>query len=299
MIDPLLVAQMNVAEQYPRIVYRTPTIAELPPGTILGTWAYSAPGKVRYILDQQRELAPGVLPGDVSRAWVKDEWKLPLRRRKSQFNRHYVLPIHARRGEWGDCTYVDIKGAYLNVLQLGYDIEYIRGRYLAVDPRPIPKVIAGNKFCYALAVAMSNSLLTNLSIVGNESVFTQTKFNMFSNPCLYAFACELLASVASEAMRLMGKYVYYINTDGYIVPTKYTYHLIDIISSWGLDCSVKAQGETVVRGVASWRVGQKETKRADPNARDFTSVMPDKSESLWLKQIFTKLRQNYGTMLTS
>lgn len=298
MMDYLNITQMSIAEQYPVISYSNPPMHLLAPGTIIGTWAYSLPGKVRFILAANRELAPGVLPADVTRTWLRDVYNLPIRRRKTQFNSHYVLPLHARKGKWGDCAYVDIKQAYLQVLKYGFDLEYVRGKYLAVDPVEIPAVIKDNKFCYSIAVAMANSKTSNIAIMGKEHIFEQTKFNVFSNPCLYAFACELLSSVASEVMALMGNFCYYINTDGFIVPAKYVYHLIDIIGSWGLHCAIKHVGDTEIFGVASWKVGDSQTSRYNPTAQNFTSVMPDKSERLWLKQIFTKLQQKYDILLT-
>lgn len=298
MMDYLTLAQMELSEKYPHVTYGNPPISELPPGTIIGTWAYSVPGKLRIIRDRNRELAAGVLPADVTRTWLRDVYKLPIARRKSQFNRHYVLPIHAQKGQWGDCAYVDIKQAYLNILKFGYDLEYVRMKYLAVTPIEIPTVIRQNKFCYSIAVAMSNSKMSHISIVGKESVFEQKSFNMFSNPCLYAFACELLSAIASEVMALMGKFVYYINTDGYIVPTKYIYHLTDIIGSWGLTSAIKHMGDTEVFGVASWRVGEQRTTRFNPSAQNFSSVLPDKDERRWLKSRFAKLEQMYGILLT-
>lgn len=287
-IDYIAVAQERIADDYPLIVYKKPPISDLPPGAILGTWAYSVPGVARFILNKEAELATGVLPADVSRAWIRDVYKLPFRRRENQLARPYPLPLHAVRGEHGECSYVDIKGAYLKILSLGYDVEYIRSRYIGGEPRPVPDQIANNKFCYAIAVAMSASKKGHMSVVTNEGVTTVRPYNMFSNPCLYALACDTLNAIASEVLTVMHCYVKYINTDGYIVPTDKVEPLLRIIHSWGFEARVKAEGETEVFGVGAWKVGDERTTRHDRHAQDFTSKMLDRADRGWLKARWQK-----------
>lgn len=292
------IAAATIAETYPYISHAKPPLFLLPPGTIIGTWAYSIPGRVRYMIAPERQIAPGVLPADVTRAWIKDTINLPLRRRKSQFNSHYSSPLLAQKGVWGDCAYVDIRHAYLDILKLGYDLEYVRMKYLGIDPKPIPLEIQKEKFCYSIAIAMSGSKLTNLSLMGKEGLFTQYKFNTFSNPCLFALACDLLASVASEVVAAMGKDVKYINTDGYIVPTKYVHVLQSILTSWNLESRIKYQGETEVFGVSAWKIGDHATKRHDQKNLDFASKLPTKEERRWLKSSYVRLAEKCDILLT-
>lgn len=283
-------AKLKVDETYPTIVYANPHIQSLEAGTIMGTWAYSLPSKYRIIVDRERQLAVGVLPADVTRAWLNDCYKLPLRRRKTQLNRNYVLPIHAIRGSWGDCSYVDIRGAYLSILSLGYDVEYIPNRYIAIDPQPIPQEIIDNKFCYSIAVAMANTQISNISIMGKEHVpFTVKKFNLYSNPCLYSLASDVLNAVAGEAISVMGDHIKYVNTDGFVVTSKYAENLIQIIDSWGFKSRVKYQGSTMIGGVGAWKIDKHSTKRFDKGARNFTSDLMPKGDRLWLKKRFTRL----------
>ena len=100
-MDYIGIAQQHIADLYPIISYQKPAVSMLPPGAIIGTWQYSIPHKMRFILAPDMELATGVLPGDVARAWIKDEYKLPIRRRKSQLVRGYPVPLFARRGVYG------------------------------------------------------------------------------------------------------------------------------------------------------------------------------------------------------
>ena len=294
-------AQAHIAENYPHIVYPNTQIdpRKLKPGTICGSWAYSCPNEYRIITNRSVELAPGVLPADVTRAWLRDEYKLPLRRRNNQLNRNYALPIYAERGDYGDCSYVDIRGAYLTVLGLGYDVEYVPNRYMVFEPRPIPNEIAGNKFCYSIAVAMSTTKISNLSIVGKEeNLFNVKKFNIYSNPCLYTLASDVLNGVCSEAIHLLGGKIHYANTDGFIVQAGYEETLIRIINSWGFEARVKHSGNTKINGAASWKCGSTQTKRFDAHARSFKCDLMPRDERLFLKQKFTKSLQFRGILLT-
>lgn len=277
-------AQAHVAELYPTIVFARPRLADLPAGAIIGTWAYSVPGKVRFILDKSIQVATGVLPADVSRAWVRDTYKLPLKRRKNQLERGYSVPLHARRGQYGDCAYVDIKAAYLKILSLGYDVEYLRKKYIYAEPCAVPAEIRANKLCYSIAVAMSGTKISNLEVMGKNGLFDHKPLNIYSNPSLYNLAQETLNGIGGEILSVMGEKVVYANTDGFIVRSGCEKYVQEIIQSWGFESQVKAFGETWVRGVGSYRCGELETRRFDPKAADFTGPLMPKDERLWLKR---------------
>lgn len=276
-------ASTHIAELYPLIVYAQPRLMDLPPGAIIGTWAYSVPGKVRFILSRELEIAPGVLPADLARAWIRDAYALPLKRRADQMNRGFTVPLHARRGEFGDCSYVDIKGAYLKILALGYDVEYKQGQYIGADPQPIPTEVQANKFCYSIAVAMSGSKQSNLQVMGKEGLFDHKPMNLYSNPCLYNLAQDTLNGIGAEMLAVLGEHCVYANTDGYIVHQGYEQFALDIVESWGFKAAIKHQGDTTIRGVGSWKVGDKSTRRADANAQDFTGKLMDREQRRWLK----------------
>lgn len=283
MIDYVVASQDHVAKLYPTIVYGKPRLMDLPLGAIIGTWCYSVPGKVRFIFDRSLEVAPGVLPGDLARAWIRDQYILPIKRRKIQIERSYHAPLHARRGAYGECVYVDIRGAYLQILALGYDVEYRLGRYIGATPAPIPPEIQRNKFSYAIAVAMSGSTISKLEVRGREGVFKHCPMNLYSNPCLYALAQDTLNGIGAEMLAVLGEHCVYVNTDGFIVRSGYERFALDIVQSWGFKASVKHRGLTEIRGVASWRVGDHQTRRFDAHAQDFTSPMMDRDMRRWLK----------------
>jgi len=265
-------ASEHIAEQYPLIVYGKPALSELPVGSIIGTWAYSVPTKVKFILDRGYELAPGVLPADVSRAWIRTEYDLPLRRKKNQLVRSYKVPVHAIVGNHGECSYVDIRAAYLHILSLGYDVEYRFKHYIASDPHKVPEEIAKHKMCYAIAIAMSGSILSSIEIKGNNGFFQHKPMNMYSNPCLYNLAQDTLNAIGAEVLSVLGNKCVYMNTDGFIVKAGYERYVEDIITTWGFSSRVKHSGDTEVRGVGSWKVGDEHTKRWDARAGNFTNT---------------------------
>lgn len=283
MMDYINLAQQHVAELYPFIIYTKPTVASLPPGAILGTWQYSVPHKMRYILAPEMEMAAGVLPGDVARAWIRDEYKLPLRRRKSQLERSYPVPLYAKRGVYGQCGYVDIKGAYLKILALGYNLEYMLGKYIGCDPHRIPEQISGTKFCYSIAVSMSACAQSAITIVGKEGVFLHRPLNIYSNPCLFNLAQDTLNGIGSLIMSELGEHCHYANTDGYIVDEAYIDRAVELIGEWGFDARLKHYGDTEIRGVASWKVGTKQTRRFDIRAADFSGKIMAASDAEWLR----------------
>ncbi len=288
-MDYIAMSTDRIADLYPVIVYGKPPISDLPPGTVLGTWAYSVPGKVRFILDRELEVAPGVLPGDLARTWIRDEYKLPIRRRKNQMVSCFTVPLHARLGKHGLCSYIDIRSAYATVLRFGYDVEYVPNRYIASEPRPVPREIKACKFAYSIAVAMSHSLLSHLDVVGKQGVFEHTPLNLYSNPCLYALAQDTLNGIGSEIVHNLGSNCVYANTDGYIVKEGFEAITIEIIRSWGFDARIREeegelmQGETEISGVASYRIGKFQTERFDPQASDFTGPLMDYDQRHWLK----------------
>lgn len=281
-------AQAHIADLYPIISYRAPQVKSLPAGAIVGTWQYSVPHKVRYILAQDLELAAGVLPADVSRAWVRDQYNLPVKRRKVQLQKSFSAPMLARCGEFGECVYIDISKAYLRVLSMGYDVEYRPGKYIAAWTTKIPDVVAENKFCYSIAVSMSANPLSNITIMGHDGIFSSKPFNVFSNPCLFNLAQDTLNGIAADVLHNLGDRVHYVNTDGFIVDADAQWECIDIIAQWGFDIKVKGYGKTNVSGVGGYDVGGYSSKRRTVSSHDFQNKIMDYPDACWLRDKWSR-----------
>lgn len=277
-------ATSHIAELYPLIVYQKPRLMDLPPGAIIGTWAYSVPGKVRFILDKTIEVAPGVMPADLARAWIRDWYKLPLRRKKNQMERGFRAPIHAVKGKHGDCVYVDIKGAYKQILSLGYDVEYRQNHYIGSIPVDLPAEIKANKFSYSISVAMSATQISNLQVMGKEGLFSHKPLNLYSNPCLFNLAQDTLNGIACQILSDLREKCVYINTDGYIVKPEVVAQVQKIIADWGFTSAIKGEGDAEIYGVGSYKIGDDITRRIDPNGRTFTGPMMDLNSASWLQK---------------
>lgn len=285
------IAQQRVAENYPLIVYAKPPIKDLPPGACLGSFVYSKRNQVRFILNREVMFAgtDGVMPGDVTRAWINDQYKLPLRRRKDQTVSGYDSPLFARVGKHGPCVYVDMTKCYVQILKLGFDVEYLQGQFLGAQPRPVPPEIIANKLCYSMAISMSSGSHNNLEIVSHRGVIDHRAFNMFSNPCLFNLKSDTLSAVAAEMIAVLGYACVYANTDGYIVHENCEEAAINIVRSWGFDARVKVKdgvelrGDTEIYGASSYKVGEYHTTRYNPFAGDFQNAMMPREGRKWLK----------------
>jgi hypothetical protein len=301
-MDYISIAQDHIAEIYPKIVYGQPRLMDLPPGAIIGNFHYSVPGHVRFILVREIELAPGVLPGDLSRAWIRDAYKLPLKRRKDQLVQESNLPLHARLGKYPMLSYVDMTKAYVQILRLGYDLEYKRGSYLVADPRPVPDQVVANKLAYSMAITMSGNPRANLEVMGKEGTFERHPLNIYSNPCLFNLKNDTFNAIGAEMLLVLKDNCVYINTDGYILKGGYEKFALDIVSSWGFQARIKSkngillQGPGEVRGVASYSINGYRTERWDVAATDFTSPLMSVEEVRWLKTRWAKWNSMIGVM---
>lgn len=281
-------AQAHIADLYPEISYRNPPIGALPAGAIIGSWQYSVPHKIRYILAPDLELATGVLPADVTRAWVRDQYKLPVKRRRAQLTKSFSAPMFARRGEFGECVYIDVSKAFLRILSMGYDVEYRPGKYIAAWTTKVPDVVAATKFCYSIAVSMSANPLSNITIMGHNGTFNTKPFNVFSNPCLYNLAHDTLSGIASDVLHNLGDKVHYVNTDGFIVDADAQWECIDIIAQWGFDIKVKGYGKTKVSGVGAYDVGGYRSKRYNVASHDFSNKIMEYPDACWLRDKWSR-----------
>jgi hypothetical protein len=130
---------------------------------------------------------------------------------------------------------------------------------------------------------MSGTKISKLQVMGKEGLFDHRPANLYSNPCLFNLAQDTLNGIGAEMLAVLGEHCVYMNTDGYIVHSGQEQAALDVVASWGFTASVKHRGETTVRGVASWKVGNDQTKRFDNRAEDFTGKLMDREGRRWLK----------------
>jgi hypothetical protein len=293
-VDYVAIAADRIMDRYKMIVYGHPQLSDMPPGTIVGTWAYSVPHVARFILDREREMKPktGVMPADVTRAWLNDVYKLPLRFRKSQVSQPVNrAPQLAHVGKWGECAYVDVSKAFRNIVSLGFDLEYVRDKYLMVRPVPLPDIVANTKMCYSLAVSISKNQESRVPILGKTGrIFTPSHFNVYSNPMLWLLALDSEAAIARMAVSRFGSAIHYINADGFIINAEKADALQSLIADCGLQSKVKAFGDTQVYGPGQWQCGEGRTKTLRPG-KNIESLDVSLPTAKWLTKRLAKLSQ--------
>ena len=263
-------AVRQVENTYPTIRYSDWNLVGLPAGYILGSWALSKPGVERIVTNEKEQVALGVLPGDVARSWVRMEGGGPVKRRKEQ-DGCYPTPLLALPGYWGDCVYIDIKAAYRSMIErVGWDVDYKRGKYVKRNRVTMPDNTP--KLVYATIVSMSKSRLSDLRVWDGRAIGRKTIKNVYANPSLWAVIHDALAGVYGDL--LDRSCLVYANTDGFVVPTNQLDDALDIINCWGFSARAKAQGETIIHGVGSYRVGSKQSRRSVDNRAIQTEAMP-------------------------
>jgi hypothetical protein len=83
---------------------------------------------------------------------------------------------------------------------------------------------------------------------------------------------------------MLGPDCHYIHTDGFIVRSGRERDVFQILADYGFRGGVKAEGDTEIFGVASWKVGTEITRRHDKSPTDFSSPIMGKEQRTWLRK---------------
>jgi hypothetical protein len=205
------------------------------------------------------ELEPGVwvTANDVAKFYLKYKFeKLPLRARGSQLEscrtpKRYP-PLLAKPGKF-DGVYLDIKSAYWSILQVtGWNVDYKRDRYIrwgeSVADFPFPRW------------KLARNSLVSIGTMGEIRQFdTRTqKFasrkagNVYKNIMLHALVMDVLNAIGVLAVAHGARYV---NTDGFILPVEREAKFMQAASGFGLRITERYRGQSEIRSVGSYRVG--------------------------------------------
>lgn len=270
---------------YPVIRYGYPELWEMPQGGVLGSYTISLPHVVRHVFDPRVLVAPATTPQDVARALVRDAYKLPIRRRRTQETFDTQTPLYALPGTYsGDYAYVDIKSTYRRFLQLvGFDVDYKPMGYIAARGWPLASWVP--KISYSSIVAMARHYENTLLTWHGCSWMRRRERNTFFNPCLPHLVADTLAAVYGDVLDECRPV--YANCDGYIVPLAQADRVIDIAARYGLVARIKAIGPAIIYGVASYRVGDYASKLRRPSSMHATLPV-DKQLRRWLAARLTK-----------
>lgn len=283
----------HVMKTYKRIEYRRPSYDEVDDGTVIGGSTWSKRGGTRWIVNALHLVRPDlpVTHQDLARQWLRETYKLPLRRKKEDQPVDWApLPLLAKRGVWrGGWAYVDIKSAYRHILStVGWDVEYRASRWLAAGDTRVSDELT--KLAYSSAVAIASRYYSTLRIVRRGSIETRRQRNIYANVCIYALARDLLYYVYSDVMRSGATVVYY-NTDGCVVRWRDAERVVNTIREWGMDVRIKAVSPiAMVWGTGSFAIGEMATRRISRHAAP-PPEPADCSDVAWLRQRYSAFAQ--------
>lgn len=240
-----------------------PSIRDFTSLTWMGTYSWSNQTMRQRIIDSEAIIdlwgVPQV-PPEVARDYLRAKYTEKRRHTMAQFqsiNEARSWPAFAKTGFYSDMAYVDLKAAYWSILSIiGWDVDYHPSRWLGKrsdnDDFPIPNhKVARNSL-------VSAGLLTPTHVWDGHDLLRIKAHSPYVNYSLWACVHDVLHSIAWIAIKAGAVH---IHTDGYIVPIKNADHLIEEIHRWGLTAIIKDTGDAAIKGVGSYRIGTRKTKK--------------------------------------
>lgn len=252
----------RVTRQFPVVHLHKPDLSDVPAGTIIGGSVWSKLRHARWIVNPAVHIGNGLTYADLARSWIEINIpKLPLKRKRDDEPiEHAPVPHLARVGEYHDVAYVDIKSTYRTILETcGFDVEYRAGQWLSrgnatsgLDDLP--------KIAYSAIVTLSIRYYRTIRETTRDGSFrTRQLRNKYANVALYALVRDILHAIYSDVVSSV--YVYYANTDGYIVKMSDVERVGQIINDWGFEFGVKKSGTARIYGVANYTFNTSSSRR--------------------------------------
>lgn len=273
------------------LVKEFPSIRAFEYRVMLGSFAWFVPEpKYRVMLSDFARIAGAtyVTPSERARDYLKymGHGKKKRRVTTSQYQllfpnvRPKAQPLYAIPTTHPDAMYIDVKSAYWSIMSVvGWDVDYFPGKWLAVSsslddfPYPDDKIARNSLLSSGISHAMQSW--------DGSTIKSVSRYNPLSNRMLWEFTQDVLHGVASDMVSRAG--AFYVNTDGYIIPSDRYSDAHDVLLSWGLPANLKGRGATDVRGVGDYDIGERVSgRRALP--RPFDNLKP--RGGAWLRKAF-------------
>ena len=280
----------TIQARFPVIHHFTPSLSDVPDGTVLSGTVWSALRRARWIIAEEVHVGYGVTYIDLARSWIELNNRLPLRRKHVDNPLlRAPVPLLAWVGKYEDCVYVDIKSTYKRIIELvGYDVEYRAGKWLSQGNarsglEELPKVT------YSSIVALSANWRKTIIRKTSIGLVNEKVHNKYANVCLYTLTRDVLHCIYSDVVRKVDE-VFYANTDGYIVREKEVEKVYDVLGEWGFEGRVKKQGDVEVYGVGTYAFGGEKPLRRIVFRRETTTELADVGFCNWLRTRFGRLK---------
>lgn len=240
-----------------------PDVTKINDRVAVGTYSLTGTKKRWALRDALLQIdwgAPQQTPAEVARDYLKVAYPGRLRAFKEQaqaFISERGNPIYYQPSAGKHFRYIDLKGAYWQLMNvLGWDVDYHPGQWLSPGRAPYDFPAPNHK--------QSRSALVTVCQPGTVTIWNRGKFHEERvsgkvNQAIMRAINDILHLIALDAVTMGAVYV---NTDGYIFPAERSAPFEDRLTKrWRLKWEIKAEGEGIVTGIGSYRVGERITKR--------------------------------------
>jgi len=197
-----------------------------------------------------------------TRCWLKS---LPPRRvRKTQWEAFLQArpPMYCKPAiSNSEAFYVDIASAYHSIYsRLCWKVEYLRGQYFSNDNDklvfPFP-----TEWKTARSYVVTAALPASKRLIFNGRVVETPSKNPYFNSPLVCAVWDVLGAIGRYAVDVYG--AHYYNVDGAIIGESQFYNYCSFLDSLGLNYRVKYRGNSRIKNLGSWNIGEHQTARFD------------------------------------
>jgi hypothetical protein len=297
----------KAAERHARsnhvMVDQWPNLTEIDENVILGSFSWAGmSSKTRWLKRSTAVSVGGFMstPGDIARDYLTI--KFPKRKRitaeqKREILKHRSQPVHAFPLTLPDATYLDLRSAYWSIMSVvGWNVDYFPGRWLAAGEAVTDFPFHDNKIVRNCLVTSGLTSSARIWMHETQSIAMRSFGNKLVNYQLWSLIQDVLNSIAVELMDTEA--VYYVNTDGYILPTSDIDIAKDVIHQWRLPSREKKRGRCYIQAVGRYKFGV--LNDYTPVGGSSTTAIYDADYRVWLKSRFSTLalsaqpELNYG-----
>lgn len=273
-----------------QVVKDFPKLSELTHDTFLGSFAWTSRAGGYKLIKQKYAHSFGagwVTPADLARDYLTVKYGTkPLRCNSRQYQalvkNRKSQPIYAEPMKFGNASYLDLKSAYWQILQVGgWDVDYCPNRYLSprsdVSDFPVPFVKLAR-----------NALVSNcLPVKANmwspaKGIVSLSPHKPSVNLVLWGFVMDVLHDIANDMIEYAE--AIYVNTDGYIIPDYRLKRAFEVQEAWGVYMTVRHSGAGEVRGAGDYDIGNRSSLRIRTSPRPYRKIQPTGSN--WLREKF-------------
>jgi hypothetical protein len=264
----------------------------------LGTFSYVSPAKkttgTRFLredaLIHSPDLQHPVTPTEVAREYLKLHHPEKRRARREQGD-EIKAPRHAPM--WAipsivhDASYVDIRAAYWSILNVvGWDTNYYPQKWLSRGRRPTDFPLPDDKVARNSLVSLCRATPARIWKSGKNEY--RRIHNPHENHHLWAVVMDVLNAIAHYAVTECS--AQYVNTDGYIVPSRFSDKLMTYIDEWGLQARAQERGRAVVKSIGAYKIGAKRTLLYDARTQVHElREVHSPADVPWLQSRFSKI----------